>query len=727
MLENAASKSDRWYDLIHRVLLVSLVVWRPLMGGIPPEMDHAVWMLLPLAGLALCAWEIFGGRREGIRLSLRALALAIPLLLLLVFAAMRASEQMHAWRAWTALAGIGLAALYAQQVIGGRERLMLGALATSLTILLICALVQHGYVFPQLQERAKQGEFFGFTGSLQQAITNRLQTGGIYGPFTLANGLAAALALLSIPLLGALWATRKISWSSAVVALILMASVLAWWLTGAKGVIAGGLVATGIIVLRRLSWRWRLISLGVGLPLVAMLLFHPPQSVRASAEVRIAYTKAATSLIVKSPFTGLGTRAYEHLAPSQLQPEDERSTFAHNSWLEIACSAGMPAALLAAMLMLGWMLLPLHSKKPVKPWNAEDAQPLLIVPLIMLYAVLCGTLLSDNLIFWPGVKVESPLAMTMVWGALLGLLGGAVGAVATRLAPPPPWALLVTLGAFCLSTLLDFHFEETSLLGVALLIAAWIGSQDGNHRVVKRGALVLTGLLTFVCLLVIVVGFALAYLHSTRESALGESARLRKGLAQIDLKRKENLSQEESRHFRNLAKDVEESLDQSLEAGYRLMQIWPQDLRQWTDLMLVDPNITRHNEQMNLLMNLLMATGRTRPATWQAASLFAVEQERWDDAVNAAERYSAYYRWNLQRRLELLKILRLAQEKDPDPKKREAWKERAEEVRMGIIEDDPKVGYQNHLSKPIDVLDPPRKPTESTTIPPMRGAGSDNR
>jgi hypothetical protein len=29
---------------------------------------------------------------------------------------------------------------------------------------------------------------------------------------------------------------------------------------------------------------------------------------------------------------------------------------------------------------------------------------------------------------------------------------------------------------------------------------------------------------------------------------------------------------------------------------------------------------------------------------------------------------------------------------------------------MGIIEDDPKVGYQNHLSKPIDVLDPPRKP-----------------
>jgi hypothetical protein len=340
----------------------------------------------------------------------------------------------------------------------------------------------------------------------------------------------------------------------------------------------------------------------------------------------------------------------------------------------------------------------------------------------MLYAVLCGTLLSDNLIFWPGVKAESPLVMTMVWGALLGLLGGAVGAVATRLSPPPPWVLLITLGAFCLSTLLDFHLEETSLVGLALLIAAWIGSQDGNHRLVKRGAVVMSACLTLGCLLVIVAGFALTYLHSSRESALGECGRLRKGLAQIEMKRKERLSTEESRHLRELAKDIEETLDQSLEAGYRLMQIWPQDLRQWTDLMLIDPDITRHNQQMNILM----AIGRTRPATWQAAGLFAVEQERWDDAVNAAERYSAYYHWNLQRRVELLKILRLAQDKDPDPKKREYWKERAEEIRMGIIEDDPKVGYQNHLSKPIDVLDPPRKPDAATT-PLLRGAGSDNR
>lgn len=722
MPEIAALKSDRWYDLIHRILLVSLVVWRPLMGGIPPELDHAVWMLLPLAGLALCTWELFQGRREGIRLSLRALALAIPLLLLLVFAALRASEQMQAWRAWTALAGIGLAALYAQQVIGGRERLMLGALATSLTILLTCAFVQYGYVFPLLQERAKQGAFFGFAGSLQQAITNRLQTGGIYGPYTLANGLAVALALLSLPLLSALWASRKISWSAAVLVLLLIASVLAWWMTGAKGIIAGGLLATGIIVLRRLSWRWRLISLGVGIPLIAALVLHPPQGIRASAEVRIAYTKAATSLIMKSPFTGLGTRAYEHLAPSQLQPEDERSSFAHNSWLEIACSAGLPAALLAAMLMLGWMLLPLHSKKPVKSWNAEDAQPLLIVPLIMLYAVLCGTLLSDNLIFWPGVKAESPLVMTMVWGALLGLLGGAVGAVATRLSPPPPWVLLITLGAFCLSTLLDFHLEETSLVGLALLIAAWIGSQDGNHRLVKRGAVVMSTCLTLGCLLVIVAGFALTYLHSSRESALGECSWLRKELTYIEMKRKENLSEKDSRHLRERATTFKKNLDQSLEAGYRLMQIWPQDLRQWTDLMLIDPDITRHNLQMDKLL----ATGRTRPVTWQAAGLFAVEQERWDDAVNAAERYSAYYRWNLQRRVELLKILRLAQDKDPDPKKREYWKERAEEIRMGIIEDDPKVGYQNHLSKPIDVLDPPRKPDAATT-PLLRGAGSDNR
>jgi hypothetical protein len=356
--------------------------------------------------------------------------------------------------------------------------------------------------------------------------------------------------------------------------------------------------------------------------------------------------------------------------------------------------------------MLGWTLLPLHRKTQVKPWNTEDAQPLLIVPLIMLYAVLCGTLSSDNLVFWPGVKAESPLVMTMVWGALLGILGGAVGAATTRLSPPPPWALLITLGAFCLSTLLDFHLEETSLVGVALLVAAWIGSQEGNHRLVKRGALILTGLLGLAALLVVLIGFALAYLHSAREAAVGESARLRKGLAQIEMKRKENLPQDQARHFRDLAKEVEESLDQSLESGYSLMRVWPQDLRQWTDLMLIDPNITRHNEQMKILM----AIGRTRPATWQAASLFALEQERWDEAVEAAGRYANYYHWNLQRRVEYLKTLRLAQEKDPDPKKRETWKEMADEVRMGIIEDDPKVGYQNHLSKPIDVLDPPRKP-----------------
>lgn len=243
--------APRWTQPLHDALLVALIVLRPLVwGGDTTSWDSLAYLVLCAGALALVVIEGWCGWRGAWRWNWGGV-LAGALLLALVPAAARSASPSAAWGTWgMIMADLALAA-YLMQILPGRTRLAWGALVAGVAVLGVVAAAQYSVVLPAMRAALAHGDpVLARFETSHGDLAERLQFGGVFATFTLANTFAAYLLLTLPPVAASLLApgtALRLRAASAAVALMGGAALLA---TGSKGAYlalaaAGALLAVG--------------------------------------------------------------------------------------------------------------------------------------------------------------------------------------------------------------------------------------------------------------------------------------------------------------------------------------------------------------------------------------------------------------------------------------------------------------------------------------------------
>lgn len=537
MTDSIAERDERRtrvaLDLFHHLLLVLTVALRPVIfGGDLAAPDQLVWHGLVLAGWALLLVEWWSGRRGVLRWSAGGL-IGVALLAVLLPAAARAAEPALGWGRWVSWASLLLWAGYLLQVLPGRGRFTWSLLAGALAVQATLALVQAGYVLPAMERAMHRGddaiaELVARVGDAD--VGQRIERGGTYGTFTLANILAAWLVVVAVPIAGAgargiaAWRRgdehRPPSHTLVIGCLLLVLGLGALLSTGARGAPAA-LIAAGAVVAMR--W-WRgparfapVTALTVaGAVALAVPALHA--LVQGSIDVRLGYWRSAGLALAEHWMLGAGIGGFEATAPAYLRLGDEYSRYAHNEVIEAALAGGAVAA-----IALGAWLCRLCWRRPVAP-TVEDPTPsaayapwLRWAPALAFpYMLLFGTLASDNLAWWPGG--DGPAIAALAAG--LGLLFGWIATATARLPAPPPWALQLALGASAIACLLDFQLHDLSFAGSLVLVACLAASPDARERSLAVPGKVALGALVLAAAGVLVMG-SLRAAELRRSDAIG--------------------------------------------------------------------------------------------------------------------------------------------------------------------------------------------------------------
>lgn len=168
-------------------------------------------------------------------------------------------------------------------------------------------------------------------------------------PAALAGALAVALAaLLAQRARGTSW-----GWIGPAVALVGMGLVATGSLGALVGLVAGALVALPWrrVVSRRAALAALLIALAGTTALVALRpgpvfdLARPEHPIA----LRAGNWRGAVLVALRQPFAGDGLGSFASLYPAVRRPGDVETLYAHNSWLQLAAEAGLPAILLLAL------------------------------------------------------------------------------------------------------------------------------------------------------------------------------------------------------------------------------------------------------------------------------------------------------------------------------------------------------------------------------------------
>jgi hypothetical protein len=378
-----------------------------------------------------------------------------------------------------------LLAFTAAQMAPRWPRLTWSMLLASAMLLAALAAGQWLWVLPRMTDMASE---LGL-GGLEPAFRQRIAGGGVYATMTIANALAAACVLLLPAVVASTWLARRSApdgrgrrWRArqilgAVVAVVLLGTLL---LSGAKGALASAVGAAVIVLARWGRWRSALALLGITAAGGALLWSAVSEGIAASWSVRLGYWQAGWSVIAEQPLLGTGLGNLPDHLNRHLAIGDEFSRHLHNEPLHTWAVGGLPAGM-AVLLLLGWWLLrrgyasaPLTSSEPI----GLDRRLGWALPVALPALLLMGSLLSDNLAWWPGVDPQRDGASgpSLAWATALGVLALVVVQVGIWLPPPPRWAIHAGLAALALGCLLDFHLHEHALVALAVILAGLRGS-----------------------------------------------------------------------------------------------------------------------------------------------------------------------------------------------------------------------------------------------------------
>jgi O-antigen ligase len=472
---------------VHGALIALLIALRPLVWDEDATGVAALgYLVLIVIALTIALGESWAGARRQWRWSAAGLLFA-ALALAMIPSALRSPLPVQGATLWLTVASqVGLAA-YLMQAVPGRERVALAALGAGLFGEAMIAVLQWPWVLPSLAQEQRAGHLVSVApGEMQGDLAERIANGGLFGTFTLANGLAAYLLLAAPPLaMSALaaafgWWRRRSEGAgssfagialSAVVAITGLAAALAFLGTKSKGAYLA-LLAAAVA-----WWWWRQRKLRRWAPILVIALLAVPvccsptlsglrQGLKASADVRLGYWSAAETLVRERPVAGWGLRSFGEEAPRALPVWAEFSTHAHNEPLELAAEAGLPVALLLCAL-LAWSARPRVTAYESAPSEQPSrAGPWLLGFGIFYFGVL--GLFDSNITWWPG---GDDIIAAIGWMLLIAAAMSLVYAVLLRLPPAPGWAYALALGALALHAIIDFDLHSGAVVGTAVICA----------------------------------------------------------------------------------------------------------------------------------------------------------------------------------------------------------------------------------------------------------------
>lgn len=462
----------------HDVLALLLILLRPsIWDGESAAWPTLIWYGLLTIALALLATEALAGHRPTARWGWSGVV-AATLMLVLLPAAWHGPEGYEAWALWAQWAGHLVLAGYLLQIAPGRNRLLLAALVAGLTAQICYALGQAAWSLPHLAQQASAGTLG--VGGLQADLQERIANGGVFGSFTVSNGLAAFLILALPVVAGVAWRGKHPA-PRVIMGVLLIATVVVLILSRSKGAIATLGTATLITALWHGSTRWRAAA-AITVVVGGLLTWAIPtvrDGVMASANVRWGYWQGAAELIAEEPLSGHGIGGFAAHAARVLPIGAEYSRYVHNEILEATVAGGLLAGVLAAGLLL---LLVRRPRPEVDTEHEPVPHPalLLITPLVALpYLHVFGLLPGEG---WPGAV--NGLAFLPILG-ISALAGGAAWA-ATRLPAPPAWALHLGLLACLGHALIDFDFHAGGVVGSVVVVAV-LAAHGRTKLITGRG------------------------------------------------------------------------------------------------------------------------------------------------------------------------------------------------------------------------------------------------
>jgi hypothetical protein len=463
----------------HDIFLVTLIALRPLIwSGDAGAWDNLAWLLLVCAALIALVVDAWRGRLVAWQCGIGGV-LGAALVLMLLPAALRSPFPATGMALWgMAIVHLGFAA-YVLQVLAGRERLAFAALAAALVLECLVALGQWWWVLPGMTAALAAGDPTVLAiENTHNDLAERLENGGLFGTFTLANTLAAFLLLSGVPFLGYLRHPQKHIRLLAI-ALLLLITLIALG-TASKGAAVAWLVAAATVWTLHQVGRWRFVPLLV-LVLVGVIAAVVPQVrhlAEASAQVRLGYWAGATTLITEAPLVGHGVHGFTAHASRTMPLDAEPTQHVHNDVLEATVDGGLLAGL-ALTLVLLWSTrqrVPTPRASELDYFSDEHQRPTLpaVWPLLIAFPLFCALgMLFSNIGWWPGGGDQT----WWLWPLVLAAIAMGVTFFVARLELPPPWAFQLALIAFALHCLLDFNLQSPAIWGTFIIISLLAGGR----------------------------------------------------------------------------------------------------------------------------------------------------------------------------------------------------------------------------------------------------------
>jgi hypothetical protein len=516
----------------------------------------------------------------------------------------------------------------------------------------LLALGQWQWVLPTMAQQLVDGGIDVSSLGIASAadLDERIARGGTYGTYTLANGLAMHLVIIALALGSSLLVLRRDlaqHMKPLVLGLVLLGLLaVALVTTGAKGAVLAGLLGA-LWGLFRLSSLPAKLALGLGTVALAVLWFWAGTPFAGhSLSVRFGYWTAAWALVEQAPVLGHGLESYALLAGPYLPLGAEFSRQVHNGYLAMAVAGGLVGVLPLVALLVSWAL-------PARRRQADRIvrKPLILIciPVVLLYGLLLGSMVSDNLAFWPGA---AGLGGQVLWTLALGLIAWAVALGALHLPVPGPLARSAAIAALLAGAVIDFHLLEPGLLALALVLVA-IGLRCRPQRPRPLTLATLAG--AAIALFAAVVWWQG---EASRQQERSDSLSLLRSATSKPLDHSEWqllawLNRAEAPQDRRSAQALwllalDRNLQDSLAA--------PQDRRQALDLIALHPDARQRLAALDDI-----PAGPGRDARWwaeQARSLNALGKR--DEAIEAQRQSVRRLPWHLPARYQLTLLLQAA-------------------------------------------------------------------
>jgi hypothetical protein len=471
-------------ERVHDVLTVALIVLRPLIwSGDASSWDNLAYVaLITVSGLSL-VWEGLLGWRRSWRWSSAGCALLI-LWLVLGLAAVRSPMPSAGWGVWGMLGMDVVLAYYLMQTLPARTRLAFGAVIAGLTIESLVAVLQHLWVIPHMRDALEHGDAAVSRYETSHSdLAERLERGGVFGTFTLANTLAGYL-LLAVPVLMASLVRAGCQWwVRAAGVLVFVLALIAAAETSSKGAVLALVCAAALLAVRiRDGWR-RLLTLAACVLVTGLCLAVLPwrSGLLASAEVRWGYWQGALTLIRQAPWTGYGLSGFATRSAHAMPLSAEPTRYVHNEILEAWCDGGILAAItllaLLALVVLARRAEPTaDTSSNTSPGTTSDPTRARLLwasaPLVVLFPFFCALgMLQSNLAWWPGGGESGWTAWVFALAALT-VIATLVGA---RLPPPPAWAWRLAILGLALHCLIDFDLHSPGVCGCLIITCCLAG------------------------------------------------------------------------------------------------------------------------------------------------------------------------------------------------------------------------------------------------------------